>query len=384
MTNKFFIIIFFFITINAFLNAQIRAHGSYRVMFHNKSGIYGFISKSGKMVISAKYDFAEDFSEGLALVGTNYYKRYFIDPKGDSIISCENDFIIKGSFSEGLAPVELFDGRLGYIDKNSKLILGPFNFSSICPFYEGMACVESNSRYGYINKDGKLVVEIKYFSNNRFYNGYAPVCVSTIVIKTENNGMLIYSKDVYGKINKSGEMIIKPKLIDIGNLCEGLIEIDLNHITLYNVMTGNNECIDEAKMGFIDISGNEVIKPKYYYVRAFSEGLCAVQKKKEGKFGYINKSGKMIIKPKFNDADNFIIGLAAVKFEEKWGYIDKKGKFVIPPRFDYALPFCEGLAAVCVDDKWGYIDINGNIIIKPVFLEAYYFSDGLARVKVEK
>lgn len=43
----------------------------------------------------------------------------------------------------------------------------------------------------------------------------------------------------------------------------------------------------------------------------------------EGKWGYIDKSGEFIIKPKFDDALDFCDGVAPVEVDDKYGYIVK-------------------------------------------------------------
>lgn len=63
-------------------------------------------------------------------------------------------------------------------------------------------------------------------------------------------------------------------------------------------------------------------------------------------YGYLNKTGEVVIKPGFQIATSFAEGLAAVTIGDKWGYIDKTGKQVIKPQFSGADSFCEGLAAV--------------------------------------
>jgi hypothetical protein len=53
-----------------------------------KSGKYGYINKSGEVIIPYKYDFAMSFHEGLAFVRKNY-KHGYIDKKGNEVIKLE-------------------------------------------------------------------------------------------------------------------------------------------------------------------------------------------------------------------------------------------------------------------------------------------------------
>src|SRR5699024_3659852 len=99
-----------------------------------------------------------------------------------------------------------------------------------------------------------------------------------------------------------------------------------------------------------------------------------------GPFGYIDRSGQWIIKPQFAIAEHFSEGLAAVMPMNKqaalWAYIDKSGHYITPPRFIIARPFSEGLGIVELPPphyksnpskkpsnskgKWGAIYPNGK------------------------
>lgn len=145
-----------------------------------------------------------------------------------------------------------------------------------------------------------------------------------------------------------------------------------------------------GKEGYIDATGQVVIKPQFDYASYFYEGLASVVI--DGKFGFINKSGKFVISPQFDVAKDFSEGLAIIwkgheiSSNKNIGYIDKTGKIVISPQFDWANNFSEGLAAVRVGDydngKWGFIDKTGRFVINPQFARASNFSGGIAAVFV--
>ena len=63
---------------------------------------YGFIDKTGKMVIQPQYDYAAGFSEGLAHIKMQG-KRGFIDKTGKIVIEPKYTRVM--DFSDGLAAV---------------------------------------------------------------------------------------------------------------------------------------------------------------------------------------------------------------------------------------------------------------------------------------
>lgn len=167
-----------------------------------KNEKYGYIDKSGKEVIPCKYDEANDFNDGMALVAVkdkdNGYLFGYIDTEGKEIIPCRycpaGDFcdgiaivakdmkftIIdkKGnevaalsqqyenatfSFSEGMARVSRFvdsERKSGYIDVHGKEII-PCIYSSFSNFSEGLALVEKDGIYGFVDKKGNSTFDIQ-------------------------------------------------------------------------------------------------------------------------------------------------------------------------------------------------------------------------------
>src|SRR5262252_7701054 len=86
---------------------------------------WGFMDRTGRVVIRPQFSDVSDFFDGLAKVVVRVGKEYkscFIDETGNTVIPCVFD--MAGNFSEGLAPVRV--GRLwGYIDRSGKMVIQP-------------------------------------------------------------------------------------------------------------------------------------------------------------------------------------------------------------------------------------------------------------------
>lgn len=76
-------------------------------------------------------------------------------------------------------------------------------------FYEGMAKVRINGKYGYINASGHLVAKAICDDAKDKKNGYAAVAKN------------IYGELKWGFINKNGSQFIAPKYADVYNFSEG-------------------------------------------------------------------------------------------------------------------------------------------------------------------
>ncbi|MBA3971225.1 MAG: WG repeat-containing protein [Bacteroidetes bacterium] len=101
----------------------------------SEKGKYGFINKTGKVVLPAQFEYAEKFWEGLAVVKQGG-KRGFIDQTGKLVIPAQYDQKIDGYFSEGLACVKQ-GSKYFYIDKTGKTVLEP-KCDHAYKFSEGM------------------------------------------------------------------------------------------------------------------------------------------------------------------------------------------------------------------------------------------------------
>lgn len=81
----------------------------------------------------------------------------------------------KYDFKEGLAPVMNDEANWGYIDKNGKIVI-PFGWALADNFSEGLALVADDTlKSGFINKKGELVIPCKWTIASSFTNGLASV-----------------------------------------------------------------------------------------------------------------------------------------------------------------------------------------------------------------
>jgi hypothetical protein len=123
------------------------------------------------------------------------------------------------------------------------------------------------------------------------------------------------------------------------------------------------------KYGFQEslFSKKIIIPPQYTAVNLFSEDLAsvAIGEKDKKLWGFIDKTGNWVIRPSYHDANSFYEGLASVKVNNKYGYIDKQGNFIIKPQFDAAYSFIEGIAKVKVGNKEGYVNKAGEVFMEP-------------------
>ena len=290
--------------------------GKFNILSPEKSGPWGFVDRNGKLVIPATWDWAANFSEGLASVKLSG-KWGCIDRSGKLVIPATWDDIY--GFHEGFAEVKQGEKR-GLVDRNGKLVIPPTR-ENIGPPTEGLIPVKEGGKWGCMDRSGKLVIPATWNDPILFSEGLAAVYRSASS-EFENRFSGAY-------INRTGKLVIPPTWLVAGSFKEGLAPVkQLN------------------KFGFIDRGGKVVIPPTWERADGFTEGLAAV--KQFGKFGFIDRSGKLVIQPSWDSvlSSGFHEGLAGVERDGKYGFIDRSGSVVIPVIWDEATSCTNGLIKV--------------------------------------
>lgn len=293
----------------------------------------GFIDRSGKLVIPARFDQAGfgGFSEnGLIPVRVGDEWGY-IDTEGEWAIPARFE-AAHGFNDDGLAGVK-FGGKWGKIDGQGNPVIaarydnlgGVFSANGLLPAKIG-------HRWGYVNREGELVIPVRFEAAHGFAeNGRAPV----------------KERGRWGFIDADGEWVVPPRFERASSFtANGFAAVER-----------------DGAWGYIDHNGGWAIPPRYDTARSFAgNGTAAVEV--QGSWGYIGEDGEWVIPARFEQVRSFgEDGFAEVRVFGKWGRINEAGKFVIPPSFEQTLSFPEnGLAAIKRGGYQGYVNEKGKIV----------------------
>jgi hypothetical protein len=271
-----------------------------------KGGRFGCVDLEGKVVIPPTYDWYEDFSEGLAVVGVNRNAK--ADP-----------------FNPELDPK-----LIGYVDRTGRVVI-PLRFEYAQSFHDGLARIDE----GYIDTTGKLAIPLRDLSSDPDLY----VCTASDFSKGRAVVTLLSKSDRPSKVvllDTKGGRVVTLACGGLWGFSEGLAKIHINE-----------------KIGYIDESGTITIPANFDSGSDFHEGLCLVRVGDE--LQYIDKRGTVIARggqkgPEvWNDAEGFHGGLARVHIGGtlmerrhdpwwwkggKWCYIDRTGKIIYVCRID--------------------------------------------------
>ena len=174
---------------------------------NKKTDKYGFIDLKGILVIPCIYNrTGEYFSDGLCSVYDETHEKVgFINKKGEIVIPITFD-AMDGNigwghyFKDGYIDVWMHINNKEYgtlIGKDGKPLPGfTWDYERVYRFSENKAIFRNNGKYGFFNRNGKVVVPAKYDFVTDFHNGYA-----SVEIKVDGKGK-------YGCINHDGVEVI--------------------------------------------------------------------------------------------------------------------------------------------------------------------------------
>jgi len=411
-----------------------------------ENGKWGYINQNGDVVIKPQFEDAEDFVGDYATVlldssmlasqakATHYRtpRWCIIDRYGKIQVGEE----LGGNFC--LRPVTITTDGYAiaqdyhysgndtviwcwyiYHIKDSKI---SFNFSKYSVdnvYFESMedlqragilAFHDIDDGWGFMDLDGKVIIEPQYFDFFGIQNGLISVMdkegkyylidktvaktttkqeYESIVFTVGHNLFTTTIGDGFTFINSKGDVVSEQKFADVYDNFDdnGLIYVkvrvndDFQYaladttgkivIGPYDELSPESEGLikygvgeyPEYKEGYIDNKGNIVIAPRFTHAGGFQEGLAWARVTENDKYGYIGKNGEFVIQPKFETAYDFEkCGLAIVKNGDLYGVIDKTGKYILDPTYEGVKIYDTGMIHFRKDGKYGYANAQGKIV----------------------
>jgi hypothetical protein len=368
-----------------------------------QNGKWGYIDRTGKMVIQPQFEQAGGFTGELAVVSVG----------GKQGLHDLGDDTIGGSS----AVIQHVDGsKFGYINRQGQFVIEP-QFDRAFGFDDGGLAVVNvggrfvpqqyviGGRWGAINRSGDIVIPLEYNSMLMIKDGLAPFNKGG---QQNEVGMVV--EGLWGYIDRTGKTVISPRFQQAKRFSQGLAPVNVGGRFEPRYIAKHDREIQwfsGGMWGFIDQKGEFAIPPRYEAAEEFSEGLAVV--KRDGKYGYVDLAGSLVIPCKFDQAGDFSQGLAYTRmvapdgaavasfintsgtsvilleadsystgFSEDrcsvlkqnngvlyYSVLDNNGKVILPWGRALIGRFHNGMAQVTEDGKVGYIDRDGNYVWRP-------------------
>lgn len=308
--------------------------------------VFGAIDASGTYAVRPRYGTVPEFSEGRAAVvdGGGFY---VIDESGNVLTSKPYSYI--GTYHEGRAIYADTNQQgkylYGYLDKQGKETI-PLSYASARDFKDGKAVVQiSDSEYALIDRSGTIIQTYPY-----------------AFVGDTGEGLLAFQEKPnsrYGFIDEAGHVVIEPKYTGAQTFQEGRAVVN----TAENYMSA---------FGLIDRNGTFIIKPIYNDIRPLGENRLAVGKAIDetqpfigSRYAIADTNGLFLTDFVYYDVGDYENGLASVDNGTDTFFVGRDGKAAV------GLPIVHGngtlrivgnLIEANVDNRLSYRNRFGDVV----------------------
>lgn len=227
----------------------------------------GLIDARGAWVVEPSFRSLEsaDGPNGLLLgtidpgTGSGFYDR-----EGNLVFG---PYALAFPFAEGRARVR-HGSTDGIIDEEGEFVSHPKLSVEGTRYSEGLIAIRKDRKVGYMDRDGAIVIEPRFDQGGAFAEGLAAV-------QFEGRWMFVNREGVVTAEFPAGVAFAYP-------LSDGL------------ALVAADRDAPGRKMGYVDRNGRWVIKPAWDEAAPFHEGLARVGLWQGGKMAYIDGAGKIV------------------------------------------------------------------------------------------
>ena len=305
--------------------------------FYREKGKYGISDRAGKRVTAPLYrEVLAPFSEGIAFVQLSDGRKGGIDGSGKLLFTAEFDSV--GPYEDGLAEYRRKVNRFNW-GTLAGAVLGGLGGSGggdeMLPLsYDGV-------KRGYLDRQGRIVVD------SRSDEVYPMTEWGTFV---KDHGLLSF-------VNRKGEYIIPPGRYDLSG---GMLYEEEGLVTLRDKGKG--------KMGAFRLEdGRQVMDFLYDRITFLGEDRVLYEMGGKtvlaGEGGVIRELPSGAVMQPYSEE-----GLAWMEEGKKIHALNREGKILFTlPEGEAARPFRHGLAPVKSHGLWGLVDIHGQWVKAPMY-----------------
>lgn len=288
---------------------------------------YGLMNKKGEIVLSDEWKSMPStpvngfFTVATDDGGVKLYKMKGSDKYDEIDYGKLSD---AGVFDEGLIVVAPTGKPMAVLDKNGeeKFIIevsGEKVKGTANRFTEGLLAVqvENDNLWGFIDKNGEVVIKPAYSEAWPFFNGKA------LVAKKEKSGD--DTKTVYSVIDKKGE-----KVLDVKDKYD-IVKMHPDYNGLIVGETVENNGKSSTRWALIDFNGEEKVKfPEKVTKIVDIDGKNIIYISDDNQYGAMNLKGEDVVKPKYEalafDGSNFLAGKGDNREVKSYVIVNGKGE----------------------------------------------------------
>ncbi len=227
-----------------------------------------------------------------------------------------------------------------FIDNTGEIVLDLPDYDSVHSFSEGLAIVEKDGKYGYIDKKGNVVIPIQYEMASDFSDGEAHVNYGDTSFSIDLKGNRIKdeyddsdsdsSSDFYtisegyygdtGLANReTNQIVLQPKYSSIEDMGNDIFRLELDYL-----------------YGYYDAKNGKLIEPKFEAIDIDTANNLIIAETEESLYGMYDLSGNTLLGPVYDSIYSLDNGLYEIVDENQMsGIVDSKGHKIVDAEYDY-------------------------------------------------
>ena len=350
----------------------------YKYKFNNK---WGFVSEDPLYSVNAKFDFVENFSEGLAVVTIEGETGYITK---DGKLKIEPNFDDGYSFKNGFGVVEK-NGFFGLINRSGEYVIEP-TYDDLGNVNNGLLSFEKNNKSGFFNSKGEIKISPQYSNVSSFKNKLAIVEKNYNVGIIDTNGLSVIDLK-YAAIKILDKAIFAVKNDTAWGLINSLNEINLP--LEYDYLEKDNDSLilveKDNQFNYWHIFKHNFISElwfknysEYKVLAKFTNGFAKV--KTDQGYNFIDANGEFVFNTFYLNL-GFYNKCIAFESTKGWGVLNEKGKIIVNPNYSLTHSFSKSIGIVEIDENKGVINAKGEIVLPIYFEELNLLNDTLVIVK---
>ncbi len=275
---------------------EVEEISTYNYFVLTKENLSGVIDRSGNTIIDAEFDnvVIPNPEKALYVCYEGENTKILNERKEEILTNYQNVEPIQLQnitsdlmYEKSVLKYEQ-DGKFGLVDFEGKRITKPIYEEIVgLPYKEGELLVKQDGKFGVINIKGNKLVNIEYdkISVDGYYtaeNSYK--FAGYIVSNTTNEGYR------YGYINYDGKLLLDPEYNELSRVI-GIVDDENAYIL----------CAKNGQYGIMK-NGEELIPNEYQSIE-YDESNRVFTIEKSKKFGIANLDGKVIVPTEYNQID---------------------------------------------------------------------------------
>jgi hypothetical protein len=240
--------------------------------------------------------------------------------------------------------------KYGYMDATGTVLIAA-QYEEASAFYEGLAIVSKDNRYGLINKRNEPLIAFKYLD-----------------ISPNEGGFILEDSSGYVLLDAQGQFLQQTPL-QWEELQQTLSAFDWQVTPVEPIKPALFERSERNGKVGLNKKGKVILAPKYDEVLFVSTSALLIAK--QGKsLVYFDTTGKRL---ELNGLEWFLTapelalftneGYAVCAKSGKLGLMDVKGKLLIKNTYEAAQPFWGGLWPVQQGGKWGLVNLESKVVV---------------------